>query len=66
VDANVNSAVVIRIGIVRQVRPVAGGHNRFTHTVLHEVVIEIGTRSQAENQVGDLRFRVVGNVPHVA
>ncbi len=44
----------------------SGGDDSFAHAVLHEVVVKICARSQAKNQVGNLRFGVFGDVPHVS
>jgi hypothetical protein len=72
VTADVNShtyavsVVVVGIGIEIEVRLPPRRHDSLTHSVLHEVVVEVGTRSQAENEICDLRFRIIRDIPDVA
>ena len=67
VDANsdIVRAVIVWVCVEVQVR-LSLCHNGFADTILHKVVIEIRTRCEAENQICNLRLRVIGHVPHVA
>lgn len=65
-DSDMVRVVVVGVGIEAQVRLPSCRHHGFANTVLHEVVIEVSTRCQAQNQVRDFRFRIIGHVPHIA
>jgi hypothetical protein len=43
-----------------------GGNDGVTNTVLNEVVVEVGPRGQAQNEVSDLRFGVFNDVPDIS
>ncbi len=42
------------------------GNDSVTNAVLNEVVVEIGARGKAENEVGYLRLRVFDDVPDIS
>jgi hypothetical protein len=65
-DADMVCVVVVRVGVEVQVRAPPRCHNCFANTVLHEIVVEIRTGSQAQNQVRYLRFGIFGNEPDIA
>ena len=50
----------------REMRVGLLGYHGFTNSVLHEVVVEISTRSQTKNQIGDFWLRVFSYEPDIA
>jgi hypothetical protein len=66
VDTDVVRAVVVWVGVQREATLPPGGHYGVAGSVLHKVVVEVCTGSEAENQVSDLRLRIFRDVPNVA
>ena len=64
-DTDVERVEVIGVAVKRKVVLPPCGYYCIAHPVLNEVIVEIGARGQAENQISDLGLRIVDNVPGI-
>ena len=58
--------VIVWVGVKSQARLLPGSNDCLTNTVLNEVVVEVGPRGQAQNEISDLRFGVFNDVPDIS
>lgn len=67
VDSDVErTRVIVWVGVKSQARLLPGSNDCLTNTVLNEVVVEVGPRGQAQNEISDLRFWVFNDVPDIS